>query len=255
MFNLKPNDPLDSLMSGAKTIVTERGRLLETIGKAETRLREAEAEVAGARERVTNEEFEAAQREGGLAIASKATQQALAEADLNAKSARLRLEGLRAGLNPIKERLEITWKALERYRDEFILDKVETASQEFDEVLKALIHAIFKARALAKLRPKWSGICAPFHPAVGLARIHAENPYTRIHCVRPPDFVWVAGQMIRREGSWRIDPEAAALYDAIDTVKGQVQQIGVLLGKVGLSIAEEEAQSEGDAPPEAMTEG
>lgn len=226
MFNLKPSDPLDGLIKQTEAILGERAQLLEMIARAETRLAESEAELTAARERIGREEFENAQKEGGLAIASKAAQQVLAEAELKTKSARFRLQGLRAGSASIEERLAAAWRDVEAYRDDFRLGKINAAVQEFDDALKLLVRLIHKARMLSRVGHKWSKINPPHHPAAGLTRLRAENPYTGTLWVNPPEFVSNGKRMVnnRKQDHWRADPEVAALYDAIDAVNQRVNQ-------------------------------
>jgi hypothetical protein len=253
---MKPSDPLDALIKQAEGILGERAQLLETIARAETRLGELEAELTAARERISREEFENAQKEGGLAVASKAAQQVLAEAELKAKSARFRLQGLRTGLVPIEERLTAAWRAVETCRDDFISGKVNAAVQEFDDALKLLVRLIYKARMLGHVWRKWSETEARFHPARGLGRFQAANPYTGVLWVKPAEFVRDGERMVdsSQQKRWQADPEVAALYDAIDAIKQRVNQLGIALSNSGMAVAGCQPKTDEDALPEEPAE-
>jgi hypothetical protein len=256
MFNLKPSDPLDGLIKQTEAILGERSQLLETIARAETRLGEAEAELTAARERVSREEFENAQKEGGLAIASEAAQQVLVEAELKTKSARFRLQGLRAGSVLIEERLAAAWSAVESYRADFRSGKINAAAQEFDDALKLLVRLIHKARMLSRVGHKWSKIKAPFHPMIALESFQAGNPYTGVSWARPGGVVKDGERMVntKKADRWRAEPEVAALYDAIDAINQRVNQLGVALRNGGMTVAECHSESDDGALPEEPAE-
>jgi hypothetical protein len=251
MFNLKSSDPLDGLLAAAEGIISERAALLETIAKAETRLGEAEAGLAVAEERVAGEEFEAAQKEGGLAVASKAAQQALAEAELKTKSARFRLQGLQPGLKPIDERLLAAWASVQKYRQDFIRDKIETLSEEFDETLKALVRLVCKARifrsARLKFRPRGF-----FHPGAALARFWISNPLA--------GSTYIDGQFVRDADRMRdsiqhpeMDPEALALRDTLQGVEERVMRLGAALKEAGVAGVDLKPQGGGETVEEEET--
>jgi len=240
-------DPFDALVEAAQGIVARREKVLLDILAAESRVVDADEQVRAAGAIVASEEWAAAQDPGGLAVASRGALAAVAGAELAAKSCRLRLDGLRARLNAIEESLEGTWAAIEKYRDEFLAGKIEAMSREFDEALKTLVHMICKARALSGVGFKWPKTHAPLNPVLNLAKCDVGNPFTGVRWVQPFEFVRVGDRMIASRSHWRIDPEAAAFRDVIDAVNQRVHEVGVLLGKVALSVAEEEAQGDGDA--------
>ena len=247
------NDPLDGLIKQAEGILGERVQLLEVIARAETRLAESEAKLTAARERIGREEFESAQEEGGLAIASKAAQQVLAEAELKTKSARFRAQGLRAGLAAIEERLAAAWNAVGRYRDDFISDKMQTANEEFERLLKALVRLIYKVHSLGEFPEQWRKTFGKCSPRSILGHFFAGNPYTGITRI-DRQLIREGDKITTGDHSWPADPEAAALYDAIDAVNQRVNQLGTALKKGGMTGIECHSESDDDALPKEPAE-
>lgn len=232
MFGSKSNSPMDKILDDAQAIVAERAKLLESIQVAESRLAEANERIRAAGERVAAEEFEAAQREGGLAIASKAAQQGVAEAELKAKSARLKLQGLRSQREKIAADLVPACEALTAYRDEVFRQRAAEVSDEFDAAIDKVRSLICTALALA--HHAGGGFGERYGYRVFWFQTLVFNPLlgkkTRIGQGIFQDQVGNARDL---DKEWRRDPKASDVYEAIKRIDDQIAPIAAVVAEDG----------------------
>jgi hypothetical protein len=235
MFSLKSNnDSLGELLENAQKLVAKRNNVIESIQAAESILAEANEQIGATKERVAAEEFEAAQKEGGLAIASKAAQAGVAEAELKAKSCRLRLQGLQAQREKIEADLVPAWEKLKVFRDDFFLQSASELSEQFQAAVDSFRGLICKALALrhhagAHSREKygfhlgWITQMLLFNPIAG----SGERSSIRIGIFSDGrGKTWDLGQ------DWGKDPEAGGLDLAIQSIDDRIAPIGAVMAEV-----------------------
>ena len=174
MSNLKLCGTLDPLLSEAQRIADRRTKALETIHQTEVALSEAERDLVAARERQSREEFEAAQTDGGLAVASKGTQRAVAEAELLVKSIGLRHRGLQPKLGQFNEKLLEVWERIEAHIETVLEKQVSDVSSEFDAAIENLISVTQKAIVLH--RHGREQLSKDFFRLHGLGALSVFNP-------------------------------------------------------------------------------
>jgi len=253
MLSLKSKDPLDALVAEVEKVLSERADVLAVIAKAEAKQSECEAELAAARERIAHEEYQAAQVEGGLAVASKAAQQRLAEAELQSKSARFRIRGVRDRMGAIEQRLMAAWAAVLRYRQEFTLGKIEALGQDWDEALTGLVRLVCKARALQFFIPRAlpRGL---FHPASALAQIIVPNPFTRQWYIQG-EFIRNGERMVSSKHHLELSPEGSALHDELQTLKERITGLAGTLKEAGVSGIDLKPQGGEEGPEKPVDDG
>ena len=135
-------DGLDGLIEKAKSIIAERAEILALVEKNKSQLSESEQLLGSARRRVSEEEFEAAQAPGGLAVASKSALGDVAGAELNVKSTKLRLVRLHSRLAEIEQRLSAAQTDLDRYQRSFTDAEIEALGAEWDDAIGAIIRLL-----------------------------------------------------------------------------------------------------------------
>lgn len=233
MFNSRSNEPLDKLLSDAQGIMFEREEFLAGVQKTETKIAECEQELQAARERIAAEEFQAAQKEGGLAIASKAAEQALAEAELKIKSARLRLRGLLGQRERIEARLVAAWDRLEAHRDDFIRQKVAELRAQFDAMIEAVLGWLWRLHALLPYagaqqgekygcRPSGDHLICLFNPiGTGNGLVIKDGMFVRFH--GKDGTIWK---------TWQQDAEASKLNEAIRTMNERISPIEAIAKQI-----------------------
>jgi len=231
----KSTDPLDELLNNAQAIVAERNKMLEAIQATESKLAEANEDLRAAGERVAAEEFEAAQQEGGQAIASKATQQSLAEAELKAKSARLKLQGLRTQQEKIEADLFSAWERLQAVRDAFLQERAAELSEQADRAIVSIRGVICRALAFRR--------CAGGHFAEkyghAMARMinsfvsNASSVIQGHRCsIQGGIFTDADGSKWALTGHWDRDAEALGLCEAIQGIDDRISPIGAVMSEV-----------------------
>ncbi len=225
MFGSKPVDAFEKLLSKARAVLSERGKVLEGIRENESKLAAAENTLGAARTRVQKEEFDAAQSEGGLAIASRAASQAVEHAVLAARSIRLRLKGLRDKLAQVEEELSAARLALDQCEEEFLAGKLAEITAQFDEQIDSVIRMLSRVFVLR-------GHCGPgfvnkynFAPSLFEFRMH--------NLARPSGPVINQALFRDRDGKLRSfdkdrldDPEASQLNGELQAMKDRIAEIG-----------------------------
>jgi hypothetical protein len=225
-------ETLNGVLAEAGSIAAERTRILDAIRKDESDLSEFEGERSSALKRVANEEFEAAQAKGGLAVASEAAQQAVAKVDLRIKSARLRLQGLRSKLAEAEKKLFATWKQLEQLRDEFLQNQFSKLADRFDEQIEAVVQ-LFRLGAALRISCVQSSKTVNFGEFT-CHRIFLYNPFR-------PTGKFLEADLLRERGkeaamlshSWQHDPEARQLNSEIEAILARIAPIGTLVKEIG----------------------
>lgn len=143
------DDALKVLLAEAGGAIDERAKLLATIAQGQTTLTEAQQELSAAKKRQVAEEYEAAQTEGGLAIATAATERAVADAALKVKSAQLRLKGLETGRARTDAALLEAWRRIEGWRNQFVEARVAEVQAEFGAAISGFFSLLCRVKALS----------------------------------------------------------------------------------------------------------
>jgi len=232
MFNLGLSDPLDKPLSEAQGIAAERAKILEAIQGEESNLSGLEEKLAAARGVVTSEEFAAAQVEGGLAIASKAAQQAVAEAELRVKSAKFRLQGLRNKLSESEKKLLSVWRELEEHRDEFLRRQIAELDRQFDAEVEAVIHLLSRAKVLRRYCTARHEEKYNFHFRWG-QEANFPNPIGRNGNFIRGDMFRIGGKNHSMNNHWADDPDAVQLNSKIEAILESMAPIGSIAKEIG----------------------
>jgi len=248
MLNLKSKAPLDALVAEVEKVLSERADVLTMIAKAEAKQSECQAELAAARERIAHEEYQAAQVEGGLAVASKAAQQRLAEAELQSKSARFRVQGNRDRVGAIEQRLMAAWAAVLKYREDFMLGKIQALSDQFDAVLGDLVRLVWKTRAFYGGWPRFRGTTF-VNPIPALAGFLMGNPFTKRVYIQG-EFVQHDGRLVSSSRHLELSSEGSALRDELQTLKERVTGLAGALKEAGVSGTDLKPQGGEEGPEE-----
>jgi hypothetical protein len=235
--DLKSSDLPDNLLSEAQSIAAERAEILEAIQREEIELSGLQEKLATARGVVSAEEFEAAQTPGGLAIASKTAQQAVADGGLRVKSVGFRLRGLRDKLAGTEKELLHTWQKLERYRDDFLHQRIAEMQRQFDAEVEAALRLLFKARVLRKYCGANHGKAYNFHFSWG-AESCFHNPLAQSGNLIRADLFRLGGKVGSIDNHWADDPAAAQLNSEIEALLGAMEPIGSIVKEIGGQRAE-----------------
>lgn len=231
----KSSDPLDGLLAGAQSIASKRAEILIAIQNTESRLGEAERELQAARERMAAEECEAAQKEGGLAIASESARQAVVSAELKVKSVRLRLKGFGPQCQAIDRDLLAAWDELEKYREGFMRERAYELSQQFTSLLETILSWFGRMLALRQHCRNQETADRLHCDLSGLHRITLFNPMS-MDAKGPIISNAVIDRAGKRTGSlwdlWERDPEGQNLDRLIGQVESLIAPIGAIAKEI-----------------------
>jgi hypothetical protein len=218
-------DALEPLIREAMEAERERRRILGLIEQAQARQAEAEQDLRTASSRQIQEEYEAAQTEGGLAIASDETLAAVADAELRIKTANLRRQKLMADLTAANGRITAAWEAAQAAVMVDLRQAADEIGKEFDAIVWRTITLLRKSVMLLRHRtdrPQFNNT-----PGMVLYNPWASEKGVFIDC-RLASF---------SDGStsledWKVDAEACALDEAIRGTKDRIAPIGELVKKI-----------------------
>lgn len=229
------SSPFEKAVSKAEGMIAERARLLDEIRRAAENLAALDSDVAAARQRVADEEFQAAQTEGGLAVASKAVLHGLAELELRAKSVRLRVQGLQAKVAGVNEQIRSAYAEIDALRREFVDRRSSDLSAQFDAAvdhfLGLLAQAFILAHATAFPRDKrhWLYMQA--------ARLFLVNPLESVpysRCVRNA-VIWEFGPGLDGQvcDVGPKLPDGVRLQEELNRIGGQIGPIEAVMAEIG----------------------
>lgn len=205
MLGIRKKDKRQELLTEGRSLMTERAERLVILRSEQDALTTAQAEVDEARNRAAGEEFEAAQEDGGLAIASRATLQLVADLELRVKSIQFRIAGKQKQIREVEERLLEVWRDLEATHTEARELKVSEVSSAFDECIAKLQSLHTCAWALMKISPEGTLV----NPTGMYSAVFA-NPISG-EVGAEMGLIWVKGQPKEIGAYASIAPESAAI--------------------------------------------
>jgi hypothetical protein len=232
---------LDGLLAEAQRIAEQRAKALELIHQTEAALLAAEHDLTASQERQAQEEFEAAQADGGLAVASRETQQTVAKGELLVKSVGFRLRGLQPKLGTINEALLRAWEGVEAHIDAALAQQVSDLSDEFDAAVENLISVAWKAIVIRKHAPRQlesrgafgiDGVfsLSVFNPLRTLAAMFvykpSEVPGSGLHNGMVN---WRGLLLGKLKDNWDASPEARALDGEMRAAEDRVAPISAVV--------------------------
>jgi len=218
--DLKSSDLLDNLVSEAQSIAAERAEILGRIQKENQDLAAAEQLLTTARARVADEEFAAAQVEGGLAVASKAAGQAVVELGLKVKSVRFRTRGLQTRLEQVEHSLQSVWERMVEFNAGYKREKLASLGEEFEAAIRNFLSLLCRARALKNhLRH------GEFECISTLNAIYLANPVTRV-CYVDRGFLRTDRSLhTTLEHAWAHDAVARELDESLSAIKERLAPV------------------------------
>ena len=228
MLATKLVDPLDRVFSEAERIVAVRANLLTEIQKTEASLLTAEDDLSAVKRRASSEEFEAAQKPDGLALASDETQREATKAELKAKTIRLRLQGLQSQAGPIDAALLRAWADVESHFDAMLQERISDLSGEFDAAVDRLISLTCQALPLGKHALRRLGGIDLWHTR--FQNLQVFNPL-RLHGGS------IAGGLIKDGGKmrgalnncWDQTPEARSLNEELLATEERLAPVAAIV--------------------------
>ncbi len=222
----KSGDRFEKLVSEARNVSGERADVLRSIRENEASLPTAEGALAAAQKRTAEEEFEAAQKPRGLAIASTAALEAVADAQLKVKSIKVRLTGLRTKLAGTDQRLSAVKSELLVYRDNFIGAKILELRDKFDDAIEALIPLLCETLALYDVCGDGVRAKCSFEPYQVLFQTIMINPVDRARSgIFNKQFSRTRdGHELAIRQNWRQHPEADQLCKSIQAITDRITE-------------------------------
>jgi len=220
-------DELDGLIEKAKSIIAERAEILALVEKSKSQLSESEQLLGSARRRVSEEEFESAQAPGGLAVASKSALGAVAGAELNIKSIKLRLVRLHSKLAETEQRLPTAQADLARYRRDFADAAVEALGEEWDDAIGAIIRLLSMTWVIQLTCSSIYKEHSRAQPVNMISDANLGNP------VKGHRGAAITGLLFRRAGGlnrsinklYLEDPDASRLQGDLQRIKDRIAEV------------------------------
>jgi len=224
-----PKEPTGwrELLADLAQVTGERQKLLTRIEEIETSLKINRQDLQQACERVREEEYAAAQADGGLAIASQEAQKKVADCELTVKTLELRLAGLRKTLAPIEAGIASDLlPRLNALSNRFLDDASEALSRECDAAIGALVTALCKAVALNQYR-RLRGIST-------LSALAVANPVTGWVCLNGPFLSDKNGHSgLRIDTDWESDSGARDLHEILSQMRATMAPFEKLVKEIG----------------------
>lgn len=237
MFNLQSVDPFEALLSKARGIVSERAKILDGIRENEVRLRTEKERLTAAQKLVRQQEFDAAQAPGSLAIASEAAQQESVDAGLRVKSVNLRLEGMQSKLSQVEGNLSAVRGEMEEFTSTFLAERVAELGTQFDEAISQVIRLFCKANALYRGNERRIEKKPGCSPPAFMHAARLENPISRFGAaILDQDFFRTSdGKKQTFANHWMEDPDAEQLHRKIAGMKDRIAEIDGAAQSAGIT--------------------
>ena len=199
-------EELRALLGRATKAAAEKRHVAEAIQTLELQISQAHEGLQAARNRQDSEEFEAAQRERGSAVASDAARKAVAACELTLKTLQLKLRGMQPRVQEAEHRMEALAQDLEKLRAEVHLKKLAELREAFACALGRMESLVCQSLALSgHLGRQASG----FHPDslrdMVLASPFEASAVMKVFCVRRETGL---SNLLKE---WRNDPAAAEI--------------------------------------------
>jgi hypothetical protein len=227
VFGIKPIDPFKELLTKARGIASERTKILNAIHENEARLAEGNQALASAQARIAEEEFQAAQSADGIAVASAAALQAVADAQLKVKSYTLRLLGLRTKRHGLDEALTAVAAELDDFRQQFLAGQIAKLRDQFDDAIEGVIRLFVKTEAIfVQCRTNEVRDKLQFVPYASIHRTSLRNPLSGEGAIIWPGCTWWmrGGQPYDRDKFPQSDPGVCEFLSELRAIEAQIAE-------------------------------
>ncbi|HEY1206602.1 MAG: hypothetical protein ABSH46_08865 [Bryobacteraceae bacterium] len=214
-------EELRALLDRASKAIEEKRRVAGAIQALESQIAQAQERLQTATNRKEAEEFEAAQREGGAAVASDAVCKAVSEAELSLKTLQLKLRGVRPKAAEPAARIAAIAEEHAKLRTEVHQRQVDELRAAFTAACGQIKSLICQGLALSHHLSSGEPASLGFYP-VRLAETVVADPFG----MRPllnGLFLREGAQLFDLSKEWHNDPAAAALDRELLQYAGKIE--------------------------------
>lgn len=222
MFQSKKSESFDELIAVVEKAIAKRQEILSKIKSEQASLADCEQRIADARADADRQEFEAAQG-GGLAVASEGTTRIIEAEQLQAKTFRLRVKGLRDQLDEADSAVSKALAEVERFQQkkkEKIRTDIETEAQNLIQAMVSLYAKALALDSFFKPGNQTNAVAALLSTRVYNPISKTNNFEVGYHREGGDLSVCIAGT-----GGYMNSPAAAALYKVFSDMKERTNKV------------------------------